>query len=151
MWASLLAYKFAYSRIFVGPSVSLTMILVSLVLILGMFSETLNSLSLSLQAVQSVNMSHDSAHAQMDVKFRSLVCVGLKYVHLYYHPSILSLSLLSSLYLCACVLQWAGSALVVGGSMFQCASSREVVSAVVVPAQSWLGADQVWAPVKKTK
>ncbi|MCJ8739716.1 hypothetical protein PDJAM_G00050440 [Pangasius djambal] len=28
-------------------------------------------------AVQSVNMSHDSAHAQMDVKFRSLVCVGL--------------------------------------------------------------------------
>ncbi|KAK7938980.1 hypothetical protein WMY93_002306 [Mugilogobius chulae] len=30
------------------------------------------------RAVQSVNMSHDSAHAQMDVKFRSLVCVGLK-------------------------------------------------------------------------
>uniref|UniRef100_A0A4W5Q234 RUN and TBC1 domain-containing protein 3 n=1 Tax=Hucho hucho TaxID=62062 RepID=A0A4W5Q234_9TELE len=29
------------------------------------------------QAVQSVNMSHDSAHAQMDVKFRSLLCVGL--------------------------------------------------------------------------
>ncbi|XP_018593850.1 small G protein signaling modulator 3 isoform X1 [Scleropages formosus] len=29
------------------------------------------------RAVQSVNMSHDSAHAQMDVKFRSLVCVGL--------------------------------------------------------------------------
>ncbi|XP_062840930.1 small G protein signaling modulator 3 isoform X2 [Trichomycterus rosablanca] len=29
------------------------------------------------QAVQSVNMSHDSAHAQMDVKFRSLICVGL--------------------------------------------------------------------------
>lgn len=30
------------------------------------------------QAVQSVNMSHDLAHAQMDIKFRSLVCVGLK-------------------------------------------------------------------------
>eukprot|EP00064_Thunnus_orientalis_P007612 superscaffoldBa00000856_g7634 len=29
------------------------------------------------RAVQSVNMSHDTAHAQMDVKFRSLVCVGL--------------------------------------------------------------------------
>ncbi|XP_048473478.1 small G protein signaling modulator 3 isoform X1 [Rhincodon typus] len=29
------------------------------------------------RAVQSVNMSHDAAHAQMDVKFRSLVCVGL--------------------------------------------------------------------------
>lgn len=33
---------------------------------------------LSYQAVQSVNMSHDLAHAQMDIKFRSLVCVGLK-------------------------------------------------------------------------
>ncbi|CAD5123331.1 DgyrCDS11688 [Dimorphilus gyrociliatus] len=29
------------------------------------------------KAVQSVNMSHDAAHAQMDVKFRSLVCSGL--------------------------------------------------------------------------
>ncbi|XP_027033168.1 small G protein signaling modulator 3 isoform X1 [Tachysurus fulvidraco] len=29
------------------------------------------------RAVQSVNMTHDSAHAQMDVKFRSLICVGL--------------------------------------------------------------------------
>ncbi|KAI1884490.1 hypothetical protein AGOR_G00226920 [Albula goreensis] len=29
------------------------------------------------RAVQSVNMSHDTAHAQMDVKFRSLICVGL--------------------------------------------------------------------------
>lgn len=29
------------------------------------------------RAVQSVNMSHDTAHAQMDVKFRSLACVGL--------------------------------------------------------------------------
>ncbi|XP_030638206.1 small G protein signaling modulator 3 [Chanos chanos] len=29
------------------------------------------------RAVQSVNMSHDSAHVQMDVKFRSLICVGL--------------------------------------------------------------------------
>lgn len=34
--------------------------------------------SVSSQAVQSVNMSHDTAHAQMDVKFRSLACVGLK-------------------------------------------------------------------------
>ncbi|KAM9784336.1 small G protein signaling modulator 3 isoform 2-T7 [Syngnathus typhle] len=29
------------------------------------------------RAVQSVNMSHDVAHVQMDVKFRSLICVGL--------------------------------------------------------------------------
>ncbi|XP_028671059.1 small G protein signaling modulator 3 isoform X2 [Erpetoichthys calabaricus] len=29
------------------------------------------------RAVQSVNMTHDAAHAQMDVKFRSLICVGL--------------------------------------------------------------------------
>lgn len=34
---------------------------------------------LSYQAVQSVNMSHDLAHAQMDIKFRSLICVGLKW------------------------------------------------------------------------
>uniref|UniRef100_A0A672TAD3 Small G protein signaling modulator 3-like n=1 Tax=Sinocyclocheilus grahami TaxID=75366 RepID=A0A672TAD3_SINGR len=27
--------------------------------------------------LQSVNMSHDTAHVQMDVKFRSLICVGL--------------------------------------------------------------------------
>uniref|UniRef100_A0A8C2Z6A1 RUN and TBC1 domain-containing protein 3 n=1 Tax=Cyclopterus lumpus TaxID=8103 RepID=A0A8C2Z6A1_CYCLU len=36
-----------------------------------------NSPSVYSQAVQSVNMSHDTAHAQMDVKFRSLACVGL--------------------------------------------------------------------------
>ena len=30
------------------------------------------------QAVQSVNVTHDAAHAQMDVKLRSLICVGLK-------------------------------------------------------------------------
>ena len=30
------------------------------------------------QAVQAVNVSHDSCHAQMDVKFRSLICCGLK-------------------------------------------------------------------------
>ncbi|XP_042103714.1 small G protein signaling modulator 3 isoform X10 [Ovis aries] len=30
------------------------------------------------RAVQSVNMTHDAAHAQMDVKLRSLICVGLK-------------------------------------------------------------------------
>uniref|UniRef100_A0A8C1WD93 Small G protein signaling modulator 3 n=1 Tax=Cyprinus carpio TaxID=7962 RepID=A0A8C1WD93_CYPCA len=29
------------------------------------------------RAVQSVNMSHDAVHVQMDVKFRSLICVGL--------------------------------------------------------------------------
>ncbi|XP_048575778.1 small G protein signaling modulator 3 homolog isoform X3 [Nematostella vectensis] len=29
------------------------------------------------RAVQSINMSHDAASAQMDVKFRSLVCYGL--------------------------------------------------------------------------
>ncbi|KAG8138107.1 putative Small G protein [Naja naja] len=30
------------------------------------------------RAVQSVNMSHDAAHVQMDVKLRSLICIGLK-------------------------------------------------------------------------
>ncbi|XP_074127885.1 small G protein signaling modulator 3 isoform X1 [Sminthopsis crassicaudata] len=29
------------------------------------------------RAVQSVNMTHDAAHTQMDVKLRSLICVGL--------------------------------------------------------------------------
>ncbi|KAK2178734.1 hypothetical protein NP493_529g00005 [Ridgeia piscesae] len=29
------------------------------------------------RAVQAVNLSHDAAHAQMDVKFRSLICFGL--------------------------------------------------------------------------
>ncbi|XP_078713209.1 small G protein signaling modulator 3 isoform X2 [Lampetra fluviatilis] len=29
------------------------------------------------RAVQSVNQSHDTAHAQMDVKVRSLICIGL--------------------------------------------------------------------------
>ncbi|KAF2980300.1 hypothetical protein EK904_008235 [Melospiza melodia maxima] len=29
------------------------------------------------RAVQAVNMTHDAAHAQMDVKLRSLICVGL--------------------------------------------------------------------------
>ncbi|KAK2160806.1 hypothetical protein LSH36_127g18070 [Paralvinella palmiformis] len=29
------------------------------------------------RAVQSVNLTHDAAHAQMDVKFRSLICCGL--------------------------------------------------------------------------
>ncbi|XP_008273415.2 small G protein signaling modulator 3 isoform X2 [Oryctolagus cuniculus] len=30
------------------------------------------------RAVQSVNVTHDAAHVQMDVKLRSLICVGLK-------------------------------------------------------------------------
>ena len=30
------------------------------------------------RSVQSVNLTHDSAHAQMDVKLRSLICQGLK-------------------------------------------------------------------------
>ena len=32
------------------------------------------------QAVQAVNISHDAVHSQMDVKFRSLICCGLKWV-----------------------------------------------------------------------
>ncbi|KAJ7378285.1 Small G protein signaling modulator 3 [Desmophyllum pertusum] len=28
-------------------------------------------------AVQSINMSHDAANSQMDIKFRSLICYGL--------------------------------------------------------------------------
>ncbi|CAH3183708.1 unnamed protein product, partial [Porites evermanni] len=30
------------------------------------------------RAVQSINMSHDAANSQMDIKFRSLICYGLK-------------------------------------------------------------------------
>ena len=30
------------------------------------------------RSVQSVNLTHDTAHAQMDVKLRSLICQGLK-------------------------------------------------------------------------
>lgn len=30
------------------------------------------------RSVQAVNLTHDVAHAQMDVKFRSLACLGLK-------------------------------------------------------------------------
>lgn len=29
------------------------------------------------RCVQSINLSHDNAHAQMDVKLRSLICLGL--------------------------------------------------------------------------
>lgn len=29
------------------------------------------------RCVQSVNLTHDNAHAQMDVKLRSLICLGL--------------------------------------------------------------------------
>lgn len=29
------------------------------------------------RCVQAVNLSHDNAHAQMDVKLRSLICMGL--------------------------------------------------------------------------
>ncbi|XP_063282472.1 small G protein signaling modulator 3 [Pelobates fuscus] len=37
------------------------------------------------RGVQSVNVSHDSAHAQMDVKLRSLICIGLneQVIHLW--------------------------------------------------------------------
>ncbi|XP_075222626.1 small G protein signaling modulator 3 homolog isoform X2 [Lycorma delicatula] len=54
------------------------------------------------RCVQAVNLSHDNAHAQMDVKLRSLVCLGLneqvlhlwlevlcssvEVVHKWYHP-----------------------------------------------------------------
>lgn len=38
------------------------------------------------RSVQAVNMSHDQAHAQMDVKLRSLVCIGLneQVLHLWF-------------------------------------------------------------------
>lgn len=29
------------------------------------------------RCVQAINMSHDAVHAQMDVKLRSLICLGL--------------------------------------------------------------------------
>lgn len=29
------------------------------------------------RCVQAINLSHDNAHAQMDVKLRSLICLGL--------------------------------------------------------------------------
>ncbi|KAM4722011.1 small G protein signaling modulator 3 isoform 1-T3 [Rhinophrynus dorsalis] len=37
------------------------------------------------RGVQSVNVSHDAAHAQMDVKLRSLICIGLneQVIHLW--------------------------------------------------------------------
>ncbi|XP_053325766.1 small G protein signaling modulator 3 [Spea bombifrons] len=37
------------------------------------------------RGVQSVNVSHDTAHAQMDVKLRSLICIGLneQVIHLW--------------------------------------------------------------------
>ncbi|XP_076366122.1 small G protein signaling modulator 3 homolog isoform X2 [Tachypleus tridentatus] len=38
------------------------------------------------RAVQAVNLSHDAAHAQMDVKLRSLICIGLneQVLHLWF-------------------------------------------------------------------
>jgi len=45
-----------------------------------MNTNCMNACFVCAQAVHAVNMTHDSAHAQMDVKFRSLVCCGLKYV-----------------------------------------------------------------------
>lgn len=30
------------------------------------------------KAVKAISASHDACHAQMDVKLRSLICVGLK-------------------------------------------------------------------------
>jgi len=59
-----------------------------------------NICPLLLQAVHAVNMTHDSAHAQMDVKFRSLVCCGLKSV-------VILLSLIIIIFflkLCVCCL-----------------------------------------------
>lgn len=95
-------------------------------------------------------MSHDSAHAQMDVKFRSLLCVGLKWV-----TQILSLrdpgcpsyqwTLPNHISLTP---QWAGVTPVVGGVVFQYACSREVVPALVLPTQPRMGPDQVWAQVR---
>uniref|UniRef100_G3SNC1 RUN and TBC1 domain-containing protein 3 n=1 Tax=Loxodonta africana TaxID=9785 RepID=G3SNC1_LOXAF len=40
------------------------------------------------RAVQSVNVTHDAAHAQMDVKLRSLICVGLKAVGCEQEPGV---------------------------------------------------------------
>ena len=41
------------------------------------YVHTLFVLQLLYRCVQAVNLSHDNAHAQMDVKLRSLVCLGL--------------------------------------------------------------------------
>lgn len=35
------------------------------------------SFQLLYRCVQAINLTHDNAHAQMDVKLRSLVCLGL--------------------------------------------------------------------------
>lgn len=103
----------------------------------------------SSQAVQSVNVSHDLAHAQMDVKFRSLVCVGLKWVRNMHRIQSLQNQ-------CKCVLQphlflnmflshqWTGATPVVGGVVFQHGCSGKMVSYMVVSSQSWMGTDQVW-------
>lgn len=103
------------------------------------------------QAVQSVNMSHDSAHAQMDIKFRSLVCVGLKWVlKTKTHAHNLTLLLCSWSLNLRLPYQWAGAALMVGGVVLQHGCCRKMVSSMVLPSQSWMGTDQVWAQVRNT-
>ena len=52
----------------------------------------------------------------------------------------------------ACVnVQWAGVTLVAGDAVFLRRSRWEVVSAVVVHAQSWLGTDQMWTQVSLSR
>lgn len=52
------------------------------------------------RSVQAVNMSHDLAHAQMDVKLRSLVCIGLneQVLHLWFEVLCSSLSVVHKWY-----------------------------------------------------
>ncbi|KAH6943412.1 hypothetical protein HPB50_021344 [Hyalomma asiaticum] len=53
------------------------------------------------QSVQAVNMSHDQAHAQMDVKLRSLVCIGLnseQVLHLWFEVLCSCLSVVHKWY-----------------------------------------------------
>lgn len=52
------------------------------------------------RSVQAVNMSHDQAHAQMDVKLRSLVCIGLneQVLHLWFEVLCSCLSVVHKWY-----------------------------------------------------
>lgn len=52
------------------------------------------------RSVQSVNLTHDTAHAQMDVKLRSLICIGLneQVLHLWFEVLCSSLAVVQKWY-----------------------------------------------------
>lgn len=46
--------------------------------------------------------------------------------------------------------QWASAAPMVGGVVLEHGCCRKMVSAMVIPSQSWMGTDQVWTQVRDT-